>query len=130
MSTVFHLALGPYAEFVPPPNRSGALPPEREDGGNRFADRLWCDFYPVFDDAPRARYRYGPSDGPARRDMHWEGQTPLPELPDLAEVDPQAEIEWFAREYGAELAELARHFDCPPRLRWGLLSWPREDAEQ
>jgi hypothetical protein len=123
MSTVFHLALGPYAEFEPPPEKSGALPPESEDGVSRFADRLWCDFYPVFDDTPRGRYRYGPQCGPSGRDAYWEGQPPLPELPDLAGVDPRAEIEWFAREYGEELSTLASHFGRPPRLRWGLLSW-------
>jgi hypothetical protein len=124
MSTVFHLALGPYAEFELPSDKLGILPPETEDGERWFAERLWCDFYPVFDDTPRERYRYGPFHGSSQRDMHWEGQPPMPELPDLAGVDPQAEIEWFAREYEAELSALARHFDCSPRLRWGLLSWP------
>ena len=123
MRTVFHLVLGPYAEFAPPPQNAGTVPPETEDGVSRFADRLWCDFYPMFAGTPRGRYRYGPPCGPAGREAHWEGQPPLPELPDLAGVDPGAELRWFAREYRAELADVASHFGCPPPLRWGLLAW-------
>jgi hypothetical protein len=53
-----------------------------------------------------------------------DGYDPLSPVVDATELDRQAEMDWFARAYSAELGALASHFGTAPGIRWGLVSKP------
>jgi hypothetical protein len=55
--------------------------------------------------------------------MYHGGQPSWPWEPDLVDIDPRAEIAWFAKEYATELAELQSVLGSSPQLGWGLLAW-------
>jgi hypothetical protein len=116
-----NLFLGPYAAFPGTATTADGLP--EEEGGDLLG---WRSFYCH---AAEGRAYYMPCGTrgelpkPAPREMYFGGDPGWPWEPDLASVDPRAEIVWFAREYAAELAEIEAALAAKPMLGWGLLSW-------
>jgi hypothetical protein len=122
MSTTQNLFLGPYAAFTVRLENAEELP-EDEDG----EILRWCSFYSCGSES-EGRVYYMPQ-GPqgelpklAPRPMYFGGQPGWPWQPDLAAVDPRAEVDWFARAYAAELAAVGAALGSAPVFGWGLLA--------
>ena len=121
MSLWQNLYLGPFAAFAVHPAATERLP--EDEGGERLG---WRSFHSHASDG-RAYYMprgaAGESPKPASREMYFGGQPGWPWEPGLAEVVPDDEMAWFAREYAAELAEIGAALGSSPEFGWGLLSW-------
>jgi hypothetical protein len=128
-----YLFLGPYAEWLVPERKH--RPGFRE---TPLAETLlggWVLYLQHFlGDIPQVkrgrtlyyRYTFMPQqerpNQPKRR-MCFSPDDYWPEAEDLTEIDRQAEMNWFAKEFGEELRTLATHFGGPPAIRWGLVGW-------
>ena len=142
--------VGPYACFLVP--RARAVPriesraPPDEEGEEHFV--LECNAGPDFQNLlptlvvnrrEVAAYCYMPSQQrpgwPDRRLHFWEWVT-VPSVAgdlsavniavDLAAIDQEAEVRWFAAAYAAELKALKQRFAPYTRsfrIRWGVVVW-------
>lgn len=71
-------------------------------------------------------YRFAPRSkrpGHPGRNTYFCGEALSVGALDLAVVDRQAEMAWFAKAFGAELRHLADLFGAEPTLCWGCLGW-------
>ena len=123
MSVVHSVFLGPYAEFPVPPGRKEDFPPMEESGEFLGWEDLHCNI--GVGHRHEDCYRYTPArDKQAGRRMFWWGERgALLDDQDLTDLDRQAEMDRFAREYHAPLQLLEAQYGKPPRIRWGLVFW-------
>jgi hypothetical protein len=87
-------------------NWGEGLPPVVVIDGARL--HRWC-FMPAEDRSGHPVYDYSQGDAVGVQDVRG--------------IDFRAEIDWFARAFAAELADLERDFGRSPTLHWGVVGW-------
>jgi hypothetical protein len=150
VSASYRAYVGPYACFLVP--RGRAVPrievraPPDEEGEEHFV--LECNAGPDFQNLLPTlvvnrreveAYCYMPAlltRGPSDRELHFWEWVKVPSVADdlsvinipvdLAAIDQEAEVQWFAAAYTAELKQLKKAFALYTRsfqIRWGVVVW-------
>ncbi len=121
--------IGPYAEWLVPPDEPGpkldTLAAGQPLKGWGLA-RAWGRSFPLeveIEEIVYQRHCFVADDErpgqPTRRMYLAEAGA----IEDLRGIDSQAEIEWFAQAFRKELQALEKYYKRPPRMGWGVVTW-------
>jgi hypothetical protein len=69
------------------------------------------------------RFCFMPGERRPGQPVHGYSSGDMVGVQDLRDIDAQAEIDWFAEAFRAELAAIARDLGRPPTLHCGIVGW-------
>jgi hypothetical protein len=129
MSTIQEFRLGPYAEYLFRPTQHDDVFEELLDLTSEALYNNWGVAHPpevTRDGVVFYRLCFvssGKKPGePARRFSFQNGVCGWP-IEDLRGIDTQAEIDWFTRSFGNELARMTASLGREPTIHWGIVGW-------
>ena len=129
--------LGPYAECRLRPGEIKRVFHQNPFWGEdpfwqEIGDRLWLAWTRELPPAITVggvkyhRYCFLPRQHPPKGPLREFRRNAMTGIVDLRGIDVQAELDWFAREFGPDLGRVGDRLGRPATLHWGVVAWEND----